>query len=140
MKHILAIVLILFVAGSIATGVNPGLGWYWADMGWWWAANEDVCIHEMAHKMDHEGGWISRTNDYYWGIKDYKKSQLGVRSTFNDWLFTYQFELRELYADMYSFCHGHKECIPQELQGYYNFDRGNTLIQERCMGYGMPKE
>jgi hypothetical protein len=140
MKHILAIILIMLVAGAMAEGVNPGLGWYDPNFGLWWAVNEDICIHEIGHRLDQEGGWISDTNAWFWGVKNYKVSQLGIRSTFNDWLFTYPFELKELYADILQYCHGHAECVPDELKQFYDFGRGFTLIQERCMDYGKRKD
>ena len=32
------------------------------------------------------------------------------------------------------------ECVPEHLQGFYDFGLGFTLIQERCSHYGMSEK
>ncbi len=139
MKHILAVVLILFLAGAMSD-IDAPLGWYSAIGNQTWAVNESVCIHEVGHMLDHVSGDISWGGAWYHAVRRTLDKSLAERSAINDWMLTYTGDLYEFYADVYQYCHGHAYCVPDELQQFYDFGRGFTLIQERCMDYGKRKD
>lgn len=139
MKHILAIILIMLVTGAMSR-IDAPLGWYSAIGNQTWAVNESVCIHEVGHMLDHISGDMSATGGWYHAVRKTLEGALDERSDMGDWMLTYTGGLYELYADIYQYCHGHAECVPDELKQFYDFGRGFTLIQERCMDYGKRKD
>jgi hypothetical protein len=130
MKKIMVALTVLFMSLILSASRGEGygriLGYYSFIGDTIVAVNENVCMHEVAHKMDFKdagfsGKWISTSDAWRKANADYKG------------------DLTELYADTFQMCNAHEECVPEELRPFYDFNLGEQLIRERCI-YGMPQE
>ena len=125
----------LFMTASGGEGYGQILGYYAPDFDYIYAVNEAVCMHEVAHKMDYEAGWVSKTSEWRWAVNKSMKENMDTESIDRTILF-YIHDLTELYADIYKECYAHDFCIPEQLRPFYNFEYGDQLIRERCV-YGL---
>jgi len=126
-KYLLLTLAVLLIAGGTGFGYSKVLGYYSFIGDTIYAVNENVCYHEIAHKMDFDGAWLS--GKWISKSEGWKQAHPG-----------YHGDLTELYADIFQDCNGHAECVPEHLQKFYDFGLGFTLIQERCSHYGMPEK
>lgn len=82
---------------------------------------EAACIHEIAHKLDDEAGWISHSDEFYQTallyLPDAKRGFLNKN-------------IEELYAEIFEHARGDSEVIPEPFRKFYDFDRAHELMQE----------
>lgn len=82
---------------------------------------ESACIHEIAHKLDDEAGWISHSDEFYQTVLLYlpnaKKGFLNKN-------------MEELYAGIFERAQGDLEAMPEPFRHFYDFDRAHELMKE----------
>lgn len=108
-----------------------------------WCTSELSCIHEVAHKLDDEAGWISHENEFslavaafvWHEIANYDPPHpfvyrimrfpgvfLNTPSVFTD-------DNAELYASIFEWSEGKKESMPEIFHRFYDFDRAQELMK-----------
>lgn len=96
-------------------------GMYNKITGWYVCRTEAACIHEIAHKLDDEAGWISHSDEFYQTVLLYlpnaKKGFLNKN-------------MEELYAGVFERAQGDLEAMPEPFRHFYDFDRAHELMQE----------
>ena len=129
MKKIIVLLLILMIPGSLSS-IPTVLGYYNTTFDVLYAANEYVCLHEIAHKADVMSGWISKTDEWIKAAEPYKDiydyEDVGYRAS---QIFT------EVYADLYSDVMGHAEAMSEEVLTFYDFGLLHNLRMEYCNDY-----
>ena len=124
MKKIIA--LLLFV---ICAGVPFFVGGFGEHYNTWTGeiVCQDNCWHEVGHKIDHQSGWVSQSEEYKIavdGIVDKDKSLSLV------YLFNRDFGLyAELYAEMLNMVDGDVNKLPVGLQQFYNVELANSIME-----------
>ena len=89
---------------------------------------ENFCTHEQGHKLDHEAGWISSTDEFKQSVQTYTWSQsfaenkdaayyVVMREMMTDSLSFWKYA--EIYAEIYSVAEGNINNIPLFLRDYY---------------------
>jgi len=91
--------------------------------------DEFYCWHEEGHRLDHQKGWISGTEEYKQALEKYLNSYHGEKvKDILDWkanknlrakiymLFSYD---AEMYAIIYQVYGGRVEWMPEYLQEFY---------------------
>lgn len=73
MKIILLLIAILIVYFSPVLFTNSA-GFYEPLTGFIYCKTESICLHEQAHKYDHDNGYISRTPEYQTAVTAYINS------------------------------------------------------------------
>ena len=113
MKRIL-IIAVLFTFLPIRT--NPKHhGLYNTFSGLIWCERYTDCVHEVGHKVDDEGGWISGTDEYR-----NTTEEMGL-DLWNE---------KETYAEIFELAQGKRELMPEQLQGFYDWELADKLLKE----------
>lgn len=86
-----------------------------------WCKNKNACIHEIAHKIDDENGWVSHTNQFKETVELYAGYEID-RGFLNK-------NLEEIYADIFENSGGVSENMPELLRPYYDWDRAKELMK-----------
>lgn len=89
--------------------------------GLYWCSYESVCIHEIGHKLDDEGGWISHSEEFYLTVKSLSPN---VEKGFLNR------NMEEIYARIYEHAGGRPENMPEIFHQFYDFERGNELLEK----------
>lgn len=107
-----------------------------------WCSDDWTCLHEIGHKMDHEGGWISQGDEFRKALKVYVVVEIQSRNPSALARFIldtplsggarYGYNLRaELYADIFA---THAKGCPEQLPGsialFYDKGRTQALITQ----------
>lgn len=115
-----------------------------------WCKNEYACWHEIAHQLDQEGHWISRSDTFGKALQVYVVRELGTGNPSDIALkiITYPGVLNwseislfgnvpaELYADLFAWSEGKEGNMPELLRPYYDWGRAEQL--EKAL-YGIMK-
>jgi hypothetical protein len=123
---------------SAHTAPPPGsTGYYW--LGQIWCTDRASCMHEVAHKLDDEAGWISGTPGYIAMLELYMA--VGTHAAPEPfYVFTMFFLrddlgpdpelLREIYATMFEQADGRSDRMPEIFRPFYDWTRADVLIEE----------
>ncbi len=73
------------------------------------------CVHEVGHKMDDLGGWVS-------GSDEFKKvvSDMGL-DLWNE---------KETYAEIFELADGKEENMPEQLREFYDWELAEKLLEK----------
>jgi len=107
-----------------------------------WCETDFGCYHEIGHKLDQEGGWISRTHDFAVAVQAYliielKKEHpdplvyviLVSPGLFEyDGIFTNHHA--ELYARIFEYGRGERNRLPERFSGFYDWERAAELMKK----------
>ena len=133
MKKIIILISLIICAG--APFVLGGFGEHYNTRTGEIVCTEN-CWHEIGHKIDHQGGWISQSEEYKIavdGIVDKDKSLSLV------YFFNRDFGLyAELYAEMLNMVDGDINKLPVGLQQFYNTELANMLMDKLSNDYLIP--
>lgn len=106
-----------------------------------WCEKESVCIHEVAHKLDHEGGWISRSKEFTLTVQSYLIVEFGKEHASElAWiimerpgLFSYDGAFTdhhaEIYAVIFEYSRGVSEAMPERFRRFYDWERADELLK-----------
>ena len=161
MKKVLIIATLIFVIFVAILYINSNLldkhakGWHNEWTGKIKCEEFSICLHEVGHKADHEGGWISKTDEWKIAVSVYRgvmykcptcrdeMSEMimffpGIGSDRHNriGIFTWNFleggwgGYRELYADILKMSGGNPENVPESLRGFYDWERIGELMSE----------
>ena len=119
---LIALMLLVIMPGSLSN-IPTVLGYYNPVFDVLYAANEYVCLHEIAHKADVMSGWISKTDE--WELMT-EKYNVGKYTSVN---------ATEFYANLYADAMGHAEAMPEEVLTFYDFGLLHNLRMEYCNDY-----
>lgn len=128
MKIRLSIFLVFFVCSFFLPIPLPLLGYagytgmYNTVSGLIWCTSEKSCIHEVAHKLDDEGGWISETPEFERDVELLLGSDL-ERGFMNK-------HIHEIYANLFAMAKGKEENMPELLRPYYDWERAAELMKK----------
>lgn len=107
---------------------------------------ESVCLHEIGHAIDHQSGWVSRTQAWKDALIIYIAVQTSLPPTTDTMrmnIITYAYNgydpqrwfgvnpMVEIYAEIFMWAQGNKENVPPSLQGFYDWELAEKLIEER---------
>jgi len=104
-----------------------------------------VCLHELAHAMDHDANWISQTPEFEWAVGLYLQTApydtlyLQIVHTLAT---TKQNQAKEVYAWFFAYADGNVDYIPRVLQPYYDQKTATIYsyqIDRGVMWLGSPK-
>lgn len=104
--------------------------------------NHNECAHEVAHKIDHEGGWVSHTREFALAVEVFVWSEFsreiphpfapkiitlpGVFK-WNGWFSDPQ---AELYASLFEWSEGKEENMPENFRRFYDWKRATELMKK----------
>jgi len=140
MKKIAFIYAIIVLAFLILPIPMPGsTGAYNVISNLYWCSNHYSCLHEKAHQMDRNQGWISHSVEWNNALHLFAIVQsrtdkadpyvIAIFSSFLDYhpKFYYVFNdpSAELYADIYALSNGNREEMPDSLEPFYLWDSAN---------------
>lgn len=85
----------------------------------YWCTDRFSCLHEKAHLIDKENGFLSETDEYKIALLVYLITDInhnGINNKRQEILVNMIQEPREVYADVYAIYNGN---IPDDLQSFY---------------------
>lgn len=112
----------------------PRLGWLGVMnnvSGWYWCTSPSNCLHEQAHLIDKQAGWISKTDEYSEALFRYLvyRSEMGEPEYSIMALLGYS--MPEIYARVYAIFGGN---VPDTLLSFYPASRPPRLVIELPKG------
>ena len=110
------IVGLLSSCGFTASNMTRG-GFYIAGIDYLYCTSEKTCLHETAHRIDAQHGFISSTPDFQMTVIKY-----AVNNPDGLWskeILNYKSGWSEMYAQIYQSVKGNVDYIPVELQRFY---------------------
>ena len=110
------IIGLLSSCGFTASNMTRG-GFYIAGIDYLYCTSEKTCLHETAHRIDAQHGFISSKPEYQLEIYNY-----AVNNPDKLWgiqILSYRGSTSEMYAQMYESVKGNVDYIPVELQRFY---------------------
>lgn len=107
---------LLSSCGFTASNMSRG-GFYIAELDYLYCTSEKTCIHEQAHRMDAQRGFISSTPEYQLAIRNYAINNPG--KLWSSQILNYRGSMSEMYAQMYESVSGNIELLPIELRRFY---------------------
>jgi|FLOH01.1.fsa_nt_gi hypothetical protein len=84
---------------------------------------EGYCIHEIAHALDDEAGWISSSDDFK-NTANEMDLDLWRWREFPAWSY------KETYAELFVMAEGRKELMPERLQNFYDWELADRLMEK----------
>ena len=81
---------------------------------------ESWCIHEIAHQLDDEAGWMSHTFEYYETISSFHPN---VEKGFLNK------NMEEIYAIMFQMSEGNPDKMPEPFRRFYDWERADELLE-----------
>jgi len=125
MKKIIILgLIIVFLYIPFSTG---GSGEYFNRWTGEIVCNEN-CWHEVGHKIDQQGGWISQGEEYKKAVEGIIDKDKPLHLVY---LFNREFGLyAELYAEMLNMVNGDINKLPVGLQQFYNKDLANMIMSD----------
>lgn len=102
----------------------------------YWCSDHYSCLHEKAHQMDKQQGWISHSVEWCNALHLYVIVQsrrdevdpytIAIFSSFLDYhpklYYVFNDPSAELYADIYAMSNGNREEMPDALEPFYLWD------------------
>lgn len=93
---------------------------------------QDICLHEIAHALDQQAGWVSQSPEFQHAFQMYlltelhkpKLSQMPVELlniTYRGGDGSYSIKL-ELYAYLFQWSHGDPNRMPESLVPFYDWE------------------
>jgi hypothetical protein len=113
---IVLIIGLLSSCGFTASNMTRG-GFYIAGLDYLYCTSELTCIHEHAHRMDAQRGFISSTPEYQLAIQSYAMNNPG--KLWSSQILNYRGSMSEMYAQMYESVSGKIDLLPIELRRFY---------------------
>ena len=137
MKKVACLYAIIVLAFLILPIPMPGTnGTYNAVSNLYWCSDHYSCLHEKAHQMDRQQGWISHSVE--WGnalhlyvivqsrMDEVDPYTIAILSSFLDYhhklYYVFNDPSAELYANIYAMSNGNKEEMPDVLEPFYLWD------------------
>lgn len=122
MKSTRLLYVIVFIVGVLACSIYTATnmtrgGFYIAGLDYLYCTSEKTCLHETAHRMDAQRGFISSKPEYQAVVMNYAKNKPG--SLWSAELLEYRGSWPELYAQLYESVSGRIELMPEELRRFY---------------------
>jgi hypothetical protein len=104
-----------------------------------WCRTRAACLHEAAHALDQQAGWVSQSVEFHKTLQMYlfvEIYQQGVTQLPADILeITYRGDgtsgpiKRELYAFLFQYAQGDPERMPEALRKFYDWERAREYMQ-----------
>ncbi len=122
MKSIKLLYIITFAVGLLASctytasNLTRG-GFYISGIDYLYCASDKICLHEQAHRLDAQRGFISSNPEYQMAIMTYAVDNPG--KLWSKELLNYRDSWSELYAQLYESAGGVIDRMPVELQRFY---------------------
>jgi len=110
------IIGLLSSCGFTASNMSHG-GFYIAGIDYLYCTSEKTCLHETAHRIDVQNGFISSTPEYQLVIQSYAANN--PDKLWSTQILNYNGSMSEMYAQMYESVSGRVELLPVELQQFY---------------------
>jgi hypothetical protein len=143
-RTILFLLSALLLSAYILAPIPPNKGWgaYNTISRTIYCPTDTLCLHEIAHKLDHEGGWVSRQHEFSVAVRVYmllemredEPSQLVWDIMYTPGLFMYESpfynHLSEVYATIFIYSRGDSEAMPERLREFYDWERAAELIEK----------
>jgi len=143
MKKIPAFILLLmfFIFLSIPFPNQSDGGGFNSISGLWWCRTDSACIHEIAHRLDWEAGWISNKHEFKEAVITYVlvEAQNGhpSRIATNIMAFRgvydynpFRITSAELYAYIFEWSGGKEENMPEIFRKFYDWNRALELMKK----------
>lgn len=141
-KLSLLLVVIIFVA-IVPIPLPQYDGMYNSISGLLWCRNERACTHEIGHKLDDEGRWVSHTEEFSLAVEAFLWIELAHNETPHPFVYKIMahsgvFEWQgwfvdpqaELYASLFEWSGGVSENMPELLRPFYDWERAQELIEK----------
>lgn len=144
----LAFVFVLIVAiAALPLPLRGELGIYNSLSHSYWCSNHIACVHEIGHKLDQEGGWISHSKEFGFAIQVYVQSEyslagrlpghpsqlaqtLMIMPGIYSWNGYFSDNQSELYATLFRYADGKKENMPPSFRKFYDWSLAEKWVQE----------
>ena len=120
-------------------GYNPNTEILWCN---WHGA----CVHEVAHKLDDDGGWISHTPEFGEAVYVFTASELIAHDTESQryklahkimrmpgvisWAGRWLDSQAEIYATIFQAADGKEENMPEIFRPFYDWDATEKLLEK----------
>lgn len=109
-----------------------------------WCRTENICIHEVGHKLDDEAGWISHSKEFSLTVSAFVWFELDADrephpfvykimtfpGVFRNTPSIFTDDNAELYASLFQWAGGKEENMPELLRPYYDWERAQELIEK----------
>ena len=101
-----------------------------------WCRTDAACIHEVAHALDQQAGWVSSSDEFYKALQMYLYAEIyskGITELPASILeITYRGEggnaKREIYAFIFQYANGNPDNVPESLRGFYDWQKAGKLL------------
>ena len=101
-----------------------------------WCRTDAACIHEVAHALDQQAGWVSSSDEFYKALQMYLYTEIyskGITELPASILeITYRGEggnaKREIYAFIFQYANGNPDNVPESLRGFYDWQKAGKLL------------
>jgi len=114
----ITVLMIGLLSGCMFTASNMSHGgFYIPGIDFLYCTSDKTCIHERAHQIDAENGFISSKMDYH--IAVYVFAMTNPTDYWSSAILNYQNSYSEMYAQMYESVMGDIYLLPEELQRFY---------------------
>lgn len=144
MKKIKNVFIVLVFLFLVIPFPMPGMeGSYNKVSGLIWCKNDRACIHEVGHKLDDEGDWISHNLDFSLAVEVFIWYELShnptphpfvykimAHSGIFEWQGWFTDPQAELYASLFEWSGGVSENMPEALRPFYDWERAQELIEK----------
>jgi hypothetical protein len=104
-----------------------------------WCRTRPACIHEVAHALDQQAGWVSRSDDFYKTLEWYLFVEIYSRGvtplSVGILEITYRGDgasapiKRELYAYIFLMAEGDPQQMPEAFRPFYDWQRAGQYMQ-----------
>ena len=101
-----------------------------------WCRTDAACIHEVAHALDQQAGWVSSSDEFYKALQMYLYAEIyskGITELPASILeITYRGEggnaKREIYAFIFQYANGNPNNVPESLRVFYDWQKAGELL------------
>lgn len=134
MKIFIVSIIIIMALAFLPIPLPGWTGVYNSWSGLIWCNDHNSCLHEIGHKLDQSGGWVSHDIDFEITVHRFMITEI-ARGNPGDFAMKsayYPIELgrEELYADIFLYSEGNEMNIPSEFRQFYDWELAKILIKK----------
>ena len=110
------IIGLLSSCGFTVSNMSRG-GFYISGIDYLYCTSEKTCLHEQAHRIDAQHGFVSSKPEYQLAIRSYAANN--PDKLWSTQILNYRGSMSEMYAQMFESVSGNVELLPMELRMFY---------------------